>query len=211
MTPKNVGLPAGTEETALPRFSPVTSSEPRVRRARLIRAAGLAIVMLSVGAALLPLLGGIPGNLAIGGLLVMAGIIELVAGSMRHETRALAMLAGAVTTVAGLLFALNSEGDLLPSVTVVTAWLIVRSLILFATSRRAHGSVKLWLSISAATDFGLGLLLLTGLSVTTLVVTLFGPVPQLVSGFAWVLALSFVATGTLLLEVAGCESHPSSR
>ena len=120
------------------------------------------------------------------------------------------MLAGAVSALAGALFAFNSNGDLLPSIAVVTGWLLARSAILFVTSRRAHGSVRTWLGLSAATDFGLGVVLLTGLSITTLVVTLFGPMPQLVSGFAWVLALSFVATGTLLLQVASSEQEPLS-
>lgn len=163
--------------------------------------------MLSAGAALLPILGGAPGALAIGGLLILAGVVELLAGSLRHETKRLAMLAGAVTTVAGMLFAFNLDGDLLPSVTVVTFWLFARSVILLITSRLAHGSVKTWLGLAAAMDFGLGVVLLTGLSITTLVVTLFGPMPQLVTGFALVLALSFVATGALLLEVASCEQE----
>ena len=42
-------------------------------------------------------------------------------------------------------------------------------------------------------------------SVEMVVVMLFGPTPTLVASFAWVLALSFVATGALLLEVASCE------
>jgi hypothetical protein len=33
---------------------------------------------------------------------------------------------------------------------------------------------------------------------------LFGPTPAIVATFAWILALSFVATGLLLLEVASC-------
>jgi hypothetical protein len=166
--------------------------------------------MLSAGAALLPILGGVPGTLAIGGLLIVAGLIEFGAGSLRHETKRLAMLAGGVTTVAGALFASNLDGDLLPSVTVVTFWLFARSAILLITSRQAHGSVRTWLGLSAVTDFGLGVVLLGGLSVTTLVVILFGPMPQLVTGFAWVLALSFLATGTLLLEVASCEQEPGA-
>jgi uncharacterized membrane protein HdeD (DUF308 family) len=178
------------------------------RHARSIRVAGLTIILLSAGAALLPLLGGVPGTWAVGVLLITAGAIELFAGTLRHETRSLAMLAGAVTAFAGVLFAFNSSGELLPSVTVVTAWLLARSAILFVTSRRAHGSVRTWLGLAAATDFGLGVVLLTGLSITTLVVMLFDAMPQLVSGFAWVLALSFVATGTLLLQVANSEQEP---
>jgi hypothetical protein len=177
------------------------------RHAVLIRTAGVVIIMLSAGAALLPILGGTPGTFAVAALLIAAGIIEFLAGGVRHETSKLAMLAGAATTMAGLLFAFNTDGDLLPSVTVVTVWLLFRSVILLIMSRRAHGSVRTWLGLSAATDFGLSVVLLTGLSITTLVVMLFGPMPQLVTGFAWVLAASFVATGTMLLEVASCEAE----
>jgi len=38
-----------------------------------------------------------------------------------------------------------------------------------------------------------------------LLVTLFGPTPQMVASFAWILAISFVITGMLLLEIASCE------
>ena len=54
-------------------------------------------------------------------------------------------------------------------------------------------------------DFLLALLIITGLSVSTIVVSLFGPTRELVAAFAWVLAASFVVNGLLLLEVASCE------
>jgi hypothetical protein len=53
-------------------------------------------------------------------------------------------------------------------------------------------------------DFLLGVLLIAGLSISTLVVSIFGPTPELVASFAWVLAASFVVNGMLLLEVASC-------
>ena len=45
-------------------------------------------------------------------------------------------------------------------------------------------------------------MLLVGLSIATFVYTLFGATPPLIASFAWVLALSFVVNGLLLLEVA---------
>jgi hypothetical protein len=54
-------------------------------------------------------------------------------------------------------------------------------------------------------DFLLAVLLITGLSIATIVISLFGPTPPLIASFSWVLAASFVVTGTLLLEVASCE------
>jgi hypothetical protein len=61
-------------------------------------------------------------------------------------------------------------------------------------------------------DFFLAILLIAGLSISALVVSIFGPTPELIASFAWVLAASFVVNGALLLEVASCEraSDPSS-
>ncbi len=174
-------------------------------RARRIGRAGWVIIALSAGSALLPMADRALGAIVVGWLLVAAGLIEVFAGTLRHETRVLAMLAGAVTTLAGLLFLLDPVTQFLRTVTIIIGWLLLRSLILLLTSLRAHGSVRMWLGLSALTDFVLGLMLLVGLSISTLVTTLFGPTPTLVASFAWVLALSFVVTGTMLLEVASCE------
>jgi hypothetical protein len=54
-------------------------------------------------------------------------------------------------------------------------------------------------------DFLLAVLLIAGLSIATIIVSVFGPTPQLIASFAWVLAASFVVNGLLLLEVASCE------
>jgi hypothetical protein len=166
--------------------------------------AGVAMIVLSAGAALLPVEKGI-SSAVIGALLLVAGLIELAAGRMRRDTRDLATLAGAVTVLAGLLFLLNSESKFFPTVNIVIGWLALRSIILAVKSRRVHGSVRTWTSVAAATDFLLALVLLVGLSLSSVVVLLFGPTPAVVATFAWIVALSFVATGLLLLEVASCE------
>ncbi len=174
-------------------------------RAQLIAAAGVVIILLSAGAALLPVVDRVSGTRVVGSLLLAAGVVEILAGTLRRETKAFAMAAGGVSTIAGLMFVLNPVAHFLPLITIVTAWLLARSVILAIASRRVHGSVRTWLTLSAATDLALGIVLLGGLSVATLVVMLFGPTPALVASFAWVLALSFVATGSLLLEIASCE------
>jgi uncharacterized membrane protein HdeD (DUF308 family) len=175
------------------------------KRARWIAAAGWVIIMLSAGAALLPLIDRMSGVKVVGALLVAAGLVEIFAATLRNETKALAMAAGGVSAAAGLMFLINPVNHFLPLITIVTGWLLVRSLILFVTSRQVRGSVRTWLTLSAATDLVLGVVLLAGLSIATLVVMLFGPTPGLIASFAWVLALSFVVTGTLLLEIASCE------
>lgn len=173
-------------------------------RARGIRVAGIAIILLSAGAALLPAGKSISSDL-IGGLLVAAGLIEAVAGSLRREARAFAVAAGCVTALAGLLFILNPTTHFFPTVTLVIAWLFIRALILALAIRLTAGSVRTWTAISAGVDFALGLLLAAGLSITTIVISLFGPTPPLIASFAWFVAVSFVANGLLLLEVASCE------
>lgn len=178
-------------------------------RVRGIRVAGLAILLLSIGAALLPAGETISSDL-IGGLLVAAGLIEAVAGSLRRDVRPFAMVAGGVTALAGVLFIINPETKFFPTVTPVIGWLLIRAAILALASIESRGSVRVWTGLSAGMDFMLAMLLIMGLSISTLVVSLFGPTPQLIASFAWILAASFVVTGLLLLEVASCESDPGT-
>jgi uncharacterized membrane protein len=170
-----------------------------------MRVAGIAIILLSAGAALMPANKGISSDM-IGGLLIAAGLIEAIAGSLRRDARPFAMAAGAVTAMAGLLFIVEPETHFFPTVAPVIGWLLIRSLILAVASRESSGSVRMWTGLSAGMDFLLAVLLLTGLSIATLVVSVFGPTPELVASFAWVLAASFVVNGLLLLEIASCES-----
>ena len=173
-------------------------------RARALRVAGIAIILLGVGAALLPAGKTISSDM-IGGLLIAAGLIETVAGSLRRESRAFAMAAGVVTALAGLLFIVNPETHFFPTVWPIIGWLLIRSLILAGSLTEIDGSVRRWTAISAGLDFLLAVLLIAGLSASTLVVSVFGPTPELIAGFAWVLAASFVVNGLMLLEVASCE------
>lgn len=178
-------------------------------RARGLRVAGIAIILLAAGAALLPAGKSISSDL-IGGLLIAGGLIEAVAGSLRREVRSFATAAGAVTALAGLLFIVNPETHFFPMVTPIIAWLVVRSLILAIASREAAGSVRVWTGLSAGMDLLLAILLMAGMSISTIVVSLFGPTPELVASFAWILAASFVVNGLLLLEVASCEKQAAS-
>jgi hypothetical protein len=87
----------------------------------------------------------------------------------------------------------------------IIGWLLIRSLILVAAAVETQGSVRTWTALSGGMDFLLAVLLITGLSVSTIVVSVFGPTRELVATFAWILAASFVVNGMLLLEVASCE------
>jgi hypothetical protein len=63
------------------------------------------------------------------------------------------------------------------------------------------------MGLSAGMDFLLAVLLIAGLSISAIVVNIFGPTPPLVASFAWVCAASFVVNGLLLLEVASCTKE----
>ena len=181
-----------------------TSASALPARAKWIATAGWFILLLSAGSALLPLVGRAQGALIIGILLVLAGLAEIFAGSLRHDTRRLAMLAGVITTLAGILFATESSTHFLSTLTIIAGWLFGRSIVLILAARLATGSVRTWTGLAALTDLVLGLILAVGLSIATLIVSLFGATPQMIASFAWVLAASFIATAMLLLEVASC-------
>lgn len=174
-------------------------------RARLIGAAGVLIIALSAGAALLPLADGVPGVNVVGSLLLAAGIVELLAGTQRQAIRVHAMAAGAVTAVAGLILVLKPLTHFFPTLYLVAAWLILRALILLAATVRLGGSVRLYTFLSSATDLVLALIVLAGISIATLIVGIFGPTPEVIASFAWILAVSFVVNGLMLLETASCE------
>jgi len=170
-------------------------------RARGIRVAGIAIIALGAGAALLPAGKSISSDM-IGGLLIAAGLLETVAGSLRRGSRPFAMAAGIVTALAGLIFIVNPVTHFFPTVTPVIAWLLIRSFILLLSSGESTGSARTWTALSAGMDFLLAVLLIAGLSISTIIVSIFGPTPELVASFAWVLAASFVVNGLMLLEIA---------
>jgi uncharacterized membrane protein HdeD (DUF308 family) len=172
---------------------------------RLIAACGVIIILLSAGSALLPVVDRGASAAIVGSLLFVAGLVEAFAGTLHRQAKGLSALAGAVTTLAGLLFIFNPVGHFFPTAFLVAGWLIARSVILLLAGRHSTGSVQMWTLSSAAMDFFLAVVLLMGLSISSLVVTLFGPTAPVVAGFAWIFALSFVLTGAMLLEIASCE------
>ena len=63
----------------------------------------------------------------------------------------------------------------------IVGWLALRGLILSAEAVETRGSVRTWTALSGGMDFLLAMLLLTGLSVSTIVVSVFGPTRELVA------------------------------
>lgn len=179
-----------------------TTTSALPERAKFIATAGWFILLLSAGSALLPLYGKTHSSVIIGTLLVLAGVTELVAGRIRHRARRLSMLAGALTVLAGILFVAESSTHFLSTLSIVAGWLFCRSIVLMLAARVESGSVRTWTGIAALTDLVLALILAVGLSIATLVVSLFGATSPMIASFAWVLAASFIATAMFMLEIA---------
>ena len=186
----------------------MTLSQPiggtRALRANWIAAAGWIIIALAAGAAALPLIGPVQGALLIGSMLVLAGLVEASAALVRRQTRKLAMLAGLITVIAGLLFATDQATKFAPALIIVAGWLFLRGVTLAIASALEYGTVRLWMGLAAVADLFLAFLLAVGLSASVLVISLFGATEPMIARFAWILAISFVATGAMLLEVAHC-------
>lgn len=181
------------------------------RRYQTVLAAGWLIIALAAGAALLPLVHQSSGSLLIGGLLLAAGVAEFLAATLRKQARIPALAAAVVTIAAGILFLLRPTTSFLPSLYVITVWLILRAVADFVAALRSGGGTRRWSFISGLTDLLLGLLSLAGLSIATLIVTLFGPTQPVIASFAWLLAISFVTTGMYLLEVGNCEKEAAEK
>jgi uncharacterized membrane protein HdeD (DUF308 family) len=175
-------------------------------RKAIIRGAGILILLLAAGAALLPLERGLEGRLVVGYLLLIAGVIELVAASARKIHKPAAFVAGGATVLAGIRLVADPHAGFFPVLNMVILWLVVRSAALAYASFRCRGQLQRFFILSAATDFILAVLLLAGLPIALIVAGLFGQTSEIIETFAWVLAASFVATGVLLIAAAPAEA-----
>jgi uncharacterized membrane protein HdeD (DUF308 family) len=172
----------------------------------LIRGAGVLIILLAFGAALLPMEHDLEGRLVVGWLLVAAGAIELAAALARRIHRPTASIAGAATVLAGLRLVLDPRAGFFPVLNLVILWLIVRAAAQAFSASRCRGSLQNWFVLAAATDFLLAVLLLSGMPIALVVWGLFGRTNEIVATFAWVLAVSFISTGATLIAVAPAEA-----
>jgi uncharacterized membrane protein HdeD (DUF308 family) len=182
------------------------TASPDQRRARMTALCGGLIILIAVGALLLPEVARSSGALVVGALLLVSGLLELVAATGRRAARVPASLAGLVTMAAGAMFLAREETRFLPNITVITFWLLLRAGLLVAATLQAAGSaVRRWTGLAAATDLVLAAIMLLGLPLASIIVALFGTTSELIASFSWVLALSFLATGAMLLQIAACE------
>jgi len=166
---------------------------------------GLLTAALAVIAFFLPDIGWLPRSGLVGWLLLLAGIAELAFGALRGFDRVgkAAFGSGLLTALAGLLFVANPGAGYFPVANVVTAWLLVRGGWMLAMAIRLRSSQpRLWLAATGVTDVLLGLVLIAGLPVSSLVVTIFGPTREIVARFALILAASFAVTGIAQIAIA---------
>jgi uncharacterized membrane protein HdeD (DUF308 family) len=176
-------------------------------RKLVIGGAGVLIILLAVGAALLPMEHDLHGRILVGWLLVAAGAVELVAAMARRIHRPSASIAGGATVIAGLRLVLDPSAGFFPVLNLVILWLVIRCAALAFAASRCRGSLQSWFILGAATDFLLAVLLLSGMPIALIVWGLFGRTSEIIATFAWVLAISFVATGTVLIAVAPAEAR----
>lgn len=176
------------------------------RRARMTALCGWLVLLLAGAALLLPEFAASSGALIVGELLLLAGLLEIIAATGRRAARLPATLAGVTTVAAGAMFLAREETRFLPNLTVVTFWLVLRVIALTLATVEAKGSsVRRWTAVAAATDLALAAILILGLPLASLIVALFGTTSELVASFSWILAVSFLATGAMLLQIAACE------
>lgn len=180
-------------------------------RRLIIGGAGIAVILLAFGALLLPLAAHLSPRIVIGWMLLGAGILELVAASLRWAHRPSAVIAGGATLLAGLRLLFDPGAGFFEVLNLFILLQVVRAAALAFAAFRARDTIGAWLAFAAGTDFLLAIALLAGLPIAILVVGLFGPTRPISATFAWVIALSFIATGALLLATAkheGRESRP---
>jgi len=167
-------------------------------------ASGVATLLIGVAAGLLPLVESLPRSLFLGSLLIAEGVVELVFGTPRRHSPAgrAAATAGLVTAFAGLIFITHPTAGFFPAAPAIAVWLLVRGLCVLVQALPVSSPwIRLWLVTTGGVDLLLGLLLASGLRITSLVAVLFGSTREMVASFALILALSFVVAGIAQIAV----------
>ena len=182
-----------------------SSAQTWDRRSGLAVAAGCFTLALALAAFFLPDLTLVPRGGLVGWLLLLSGIAEIAFGTARGGARAAmtAIVAGLLTATAGLIFVARPLAPYFSVANVVTLWLALRGLWVLAASWSGEAQgLRSWLAFSGLVDLMLAFLLVSGVHVSLLVVTLFGPTPEIVARFSLILAASFLATGMSQIAAA---------
>jgi uncharacterized membrane protein HdeD (DUF308 family) len=175
-------------------------------------AAGCFTLTLAIVALFLPDLTFAPRGGLVGWLLLLGGILEIVFGAARGSGRSAvtAIVAGLLTATAGLIFVVRPFAPYFSVANVVTLWLALRGLWVLGSSWSGHAwALRSWLAFSGLVDLMLAFLLLSGAHVSLLVVTLFGPTPEIVARFSLILMASFLATGMSQVAAALDDHRPA--
>ena len=170
---------------------------------------GLVTLLLALAAIFITIVEEDSKSGLVGWLLVVAGGAELVLGAKRGldlPGRA-AVISGLITALSGAIFIALPPSGYIPVANVVIGWLLLRGLwiVVSAWRARARRAIAAWMGFSGIADLLLGLALILKLSIASLVLTLFGPTPEVVASFAIILAASFAATGVSQVAIAMLE------
>jgi uncharacterized membrane protein HdeD (DUF308 family) len=177
-------------------------------------ALALCTFALALAAFLLPELERAPAGGLVGWLLFLAGLVELAFGSIlrRHSAGKAALGAGLVTSLAGMLFVINPWIGFFPVANIIILWLLFRgSWLLFMAVRWRGSRTRFWLALIGAVDLMLGIALVIGLQIGALAIALFGPTPEIVARFAWILAASLIVTSISQAGVAYLHGRSGGR
>jgi uncharacterized membrane protein HdeD (DUF308 family) len=137
--------------------------------------------------------------------MILVGLLEMLANGLRKKGRWGAFAAGSVSIAAGLLIFLQPVTAFVTTVYVVIAWLAARGLFLLLLAAETWGRARGFALVAAIVDLALAGIVWLGLRASALVLALFGTTDPMIADFAWVLAVSFVGAGLLLVAVANAR------
>lgn len=187
----------------MPDFAKMSGwQSPDTQPREVIRAAGYAVILASAAAAILPATNFENGPQVVGGLMFVVGLLEVLTNLLRATGRRAATAAGVASVGAGVLIFAQPVTSFVTTVYVLIGWLLVRGLLLSLSSIENVGPIRRATMVAASMDFVLAGVVWTGLTASTLVIALFGLTKPIIADFAWILALSFIASGLLLVKVA---------
>lgn len=127
-------------------------------------ASGVVLVLLGLASILFPFAASIAGNFAIGSILIVAGVMQLVHGvqTRKWKRAGLSLLSGVLAIVAGGLLLVYPLFGLVTLTSVITAFLLVSGIfkIFYAFKLRPEAGWK-WLAVSGVLAVLLALLVLS--------------------------------------------------
>jgi uncharacterized membrane protein HdeD (DUF308 family) len=172
-------------------------------------AGGIFKLLIAALALSLPLVEERPLPLWVGGMLLAGGLAELAVGWVaRHSVVGkVALGSGTMTVLAGLFFMVAVRMGLAQLTVLTIVWLVLRGLAsgLLALRSRSSLPARTLLLVRGATDTGLGIALIAGLSLSQIALMLFGGAPAMATGFLVIVAISFGVAGVGLIVIAMSE------